>query len=123
MAATDKKTTPQILQRIKEWILQGIPTRIITPETTTITILPDKLYKWGKVSELAISFGGGTTGMASHYMFEFSCPDSTTTQLSLPDGIKWANDNELEPESGCTYQVSILDNLAVYAEWEGGGNE
>jgi hypothetical protein len=55
-------------------------------------------------------------------MFQFTCPSSAATTLTLPVTIRWANDDELEPEAGYTYQVSIVDNLAVYAGWEAQSN-
>ena len=110
-----REFTKTLIDYIRDYA-SGI--EVITPQTTTMGIMPNKLYKWSGVPSLSISFGSAPAGVAAHYMFEFSCPSNAATQLALPQGIKWADDEELEPEAGMTYQVSILNGLAIYASWE-----
>jgi hypothetical protein len=55
-------------------------------------------------------------------MFQFTSPSDADTVLTLPGTVRWANDDPLEPEAGHTYQVSVVDNLAVYAGWEAQSN-
>ena len=84
-------------------------------------ILPNILNKWGTIRSLAIhSFQGAQEGCVNEYMLEFTVSGDDFT-LSLPDGVRWTE----EPtwENGYTYQVSIVDNLAVFAGWEAQTNE
>ncbi len=85
-------------------------------ETTGVTIMPERLNKWQTpVSPLTVYFGPGASGSAGEYMLEFTVGSDNFT-LSLPNGIRWSE----EPEwvNGNTYQVSVMGNLALYAEWE-----
>lgn len=63
-------------------------------------------------------FASGASGYANEYIIDFTCPANAATELTLPSGIIWANDDELIPEPGTRYQISILDGLAIYAGWE-----
>lgn len=84
-------------------------------------ILPNILNKCGTIRSLAIhSFQGAQEGCVNEYMLEFTVSGDDFT-LALPEGVRWTE----EPtwENGYTYQVSIVDNLAVFAGWEAQTNE
>ena len=85
------------------------------------SILPNVLNKWGKIKSLTInSFQGAQEGSVNEYMLEFTVRGDDFT-LTLPEGVRWVE----EPtwENGHTYQVSIVNNLAVFAGWEAQTNE
>ena len=92
--------------------------QMIQQTDTTLAINPNVLNVWGTVSSLAISFNAGASGAVNEYMIQFTCPSNAGTTLILPSSVKWMNGDELEPEAGWTYQVSIVNNLAVYSGWE-----
>lgn len=80
------------------------------------SILPNELNKWGKIKSLTIkSFQGAQEGYVNEYMLEFIVSGDDFT-LTLPEGVRWVE----EPtwKNGYTYQVSIVNNLAVFAGWE-----
>lgn len=84
-------------------------------------ILPNVLNKWENIKSLTIhSFQGAQEGCVNEYMLEFTVSGDNFI-LTLPDGIRWMG----EPtwENGYTYQVSIVNNLAVFAGWEAQTNE
>jgi hypothetical protein len=85
-------------------------------ETTGENILPNILYRWGSMHEITVSWSANDIeGYVNEYMIEFTV-DGDGFTLTLPEGVRWVD----EPtwEDGYTYQVSIVDNLAVYAGWE-----
>ena len=95
----------------------------IISESTEVkeSILPNELNKWGKIKSLTInSFQGAQEGHVNEYMLEFTVSGDNFT-LTLPEGVRWVE----EPtwENGYTYQVSIVNNLAVFAGWEAQTNE
>ena len=95
----------------------------IISESTEVkdSILPNELNKWGKIKSLTInSFQGAQEGHVNEYMLEFTVSGDNFT-LTLPEGVRWVE----EPtwENGYTYQVSIVNNLAVFAGWEVQTNE
>lgn len=106
-------------QEIDEMISLAAMTPIMAQTGSTVTIDPNVLNVWyTPIAELTISLGAGTSGYANEYMMQFTCPSDAATVLTMPNGIRWMNDDELLPEAGQTYQISILGGLAVYAGWE-----
>lgn len=89
--------------------------QMVTQTDTTVSIQPNVLNVWGNVSSLAISLVSGAQGSVNEYMLEFTVASDNFT-LSLPASVRWSE----EPEwvNGNTYQVSIENNLALYAGWE-----
>lgn len=83
----------------------------------SVAISPNVLNRWvTPVDEpLAVTFVDGTEGEVNEYMMEFTVGGSGFA-LSLPSNVRWTE----EPvwETGNTYQVSILNGLAIYAGWE-----
>jgi hypothetical protein len=95
---------------------------IVQQSESSVAINPNVLNVWGEISSLAITFTAGSSREVNEYMFQFTCPSDAATTLTLPGTVRWANDDPLEPEAGHTYQVSVVDNLAVYAGWEAQSN-
>ena len=96
---------------------------IMISESTEVKefILPNVLNKWENITSLTIhSFQGAQEGCVNEYMLEFTVSGDNFI-LTLPEGIRWMG----EPtwENGYTYQVSIVNNLAVFAGWEAQTNE
>lgn len=92
--------------------------QMVAQTDTTLTIQPNVLNVWGVVSSLAIDFVTGAEGSVNEYMIQFTCPAGSGTTLVLPNSVKWMNGDALAPEPGWTYQISIVNNLAVYSGWE-----
>ena len=92
------------------------PTKVESGGSGTVTkqIKPNTFYKFGEVTNLAISFAAEESGIENEYKFEF-VSGTTPTTLSLPDSVKWSGGNAPTIEANKTYQVSIVNNLAVYA--------
>lgn len=99
--------------------VSGIQNSMQTPEVAqesiTADIQPNKLNVWGSVARLTITFVAGTANKLNEYMLRFTVGASDFT-LTLPPGIRWVT--EPDWEEGHTYEVSIIDNLAVCAGWE-----
>lgn len=81
----------------------------------TATIRPNVLNIWGEVSTLTITLGTETENVMNEYMIEFVSGE-TPTVFNLQGSVKWSN-GILVPEPNMTYQVSIVNGLAIYAGW------
>jgi len=93
-----------------------IATPIVEQTAASVTINPNTMNIWSTVVEsLTIAFATGTTGHVEHYMMQFTVADGFA--LTLPTGIRWMNDDEPEWTAGSTYQVSVENNLAIFAEF------
>lgn len=89
--------------------IQGIINTENVSETTK-ELQPNKYYVFGEVAALTITLAEGKEGVLNEYMFEFTSGETATT-LSLPETVKWMGDNAVE--AGKTYQVSVVNNIAV----------
>jgi hypothetical protein len=90
-------------------------------EVSGVSILPNVLNVWNNIESLTInSFKESQEDYINEYMLEFTVKGDDFT-LTLPEGVRWIE----EPtwENGYTYQVSIVNNLAVFAGWEDLTNE
>lgn len=80
---------------------------------TTLSINPNTMYIWGTVSSLTITLATpSNSNILNEYMFQFTS-GSTATTLSLPSTVKWLDGEEPSIEASMTYEVSIVNNLAV----------
>ncbi|MBQ9391955.1 MAG: collagen-like protein [Lachnospiraceae bacterium] len=70
-------------------------------------------YKFGTVSSLTITLPDNVA--ANEFIFSFTCASSNTT-LTLPPTVKWGGelDFESDRDEGVLFQVSIMDNIALY---------
>lgn len=89
--------------------------KVVNHTNTTISIKPNVLNVWGAVNSLNIGFIAGSSGDENEYKLQFNVASDNFT-LTLPDGVVW-QDTPLW-ENGKTYQVSVLNNMALYAGWE-----
>lgn len=84
---------------------------------TVVAIDPNVLNVWGQISSLTVTFNAGLSGHVNEYMIQFIVSGDDFS-LILPAGISWISEPKVFVD-GNVYQISILNNLAVYAEWEG----
>lgn len=83
---------------------------------TTFTLTPNTFHVWDEVASLDLSFADEQTGVANEYLFQFTS-GATATTLTLPDGLKWANDSAPTIAENKIYQVSVLKGLASVLEF------
>lgn len=84
---------------------------------TTFTLTPNTFHVWDEVTELTLTFGEETTGVANEYLFQFESGTEPTV-LTLPTDIVWANDEIPEIESNCVYQISVLKGFATLMKFK-----
>lgn len=84
---------------------------------TTFTLTSNTFHVWDEVSELTLTLGDETAGVANEFVFQFTS-GSEPTALTLPDNIKWVNGTAPTITDNMIYQVSVLKGLAVYLEFD-----
>ncbi len=89
---------------------------VVSQVSASVSIVPNTLNVWGAVDSLAVALADGADGVVNEYMMQFTVSGDSFT-LALPSGVRWLE----EPEwtDGSTYQVSVMNGLAIAAEWEG----
>lgn len=76
-------------------------------------IRPNIFYDFGQQYQLEIVFEPPQSEYRSNeYMFQFISPSDRPTTLIMPSSVRWCYEPIIE--AGKTYQVSVLNNLAVF---------
>jgi hypothetical protein len=93
---------------------------VVTIEGGAAILQPDKLYDFGEVANLAIGFEAPLEGKAANYAFQFKSPADAPTTITMPDSVVFPveSDSMFNVKAGRTYQVTILNGLAVATSWE-----
>lgn len=79
--------------------------------STTLSISPNILHKWGTITKLTLTLATPTdTSVYNEYMVQFTS-GTTPTTLSVPDTVKWVAEPNIEASK--TYQISIVDNIGI----------
>lgn len=93
-----------------KWVKVDQQITIENVSENTKEIHPNKYYMFGEMTELTITLAEGEEGKLNEYMFEFTS-GTTPTTLTLPESVKWMGEHTIEASK--TYQVSIVNNIAV----------
>lgn len=103
-------------EQVRNMLDEAVPVESVT--STSKSIEPNKYYKWtSAMSSLTITLATpANTSRLNNYMFEFTTSSSGCT-LNVPSTIKWANGEAPTIEASKTYQVSIINNLAVVSNF------
>lgn len=99
-------------------IKENYPVEEISNYTSSIEIEPNTYYRTTakRSSNLSVTFAEPSeNGIVNEYVFEIACSKAFT--LTLPEGVVWANDVAPEIAAGKTYVISVVNNLAVFAEF------
>lgn len=92
-----------------------VPMAVVPQTETDVDIEPNVLNVWGSIEGLTITLTGAVSGQVNEYMLQFEV-DGDNFELILPSGVRWLEEPSFE--DGNTYQVSIVNNLAVCGGWE-----
>ena len=93
--------------------------QLSTSTSDTMTLSPNIYYRNTNISlsKLTITLGSiSNSNIINEYFVEFTISSSGTT-VSLPSTVKWANGSAPTFDAGCTYQVSIVNNLGTYIKF------
>lgn len=96
-----------------------ISKKLTTSTSSSMTLSPNVYYRNtnASLSSLTITLGSvSNSNIINEYFVEFTTRSAGTT-VSFPSTIKWANGTTPTFEAGCTYQVSIVNNLGTYIKF------
>lgn len=82
---------------------------------------PDKFYMFGEVAQIALDFAPVADAKnAAVYAFQFTSPADAPTTITMPDYVKFPkeSDSTLTIKANTTYQINIVEGLAVATSWE-----
>ena len=115
----------EMMNEYFEYLIKYVDDKSYTPETVGIsgsmTIDPNKYYKFDNISNLNVDFGNEKKGVMNNYMFQIevvSPPEGSEINISIDEDIKWANGKAPNFEVGKIYQISVINNLGVFTEFQ-----
>ena len=94
--------------------------QLSTSTSSSMVIRPNMYYRntSTSLSSLTITlYKEDVNGILNEYFVEFTTSNSGTT-VSFPSSVKWANGTQPTFEAGCTYQVSIVNNLGTWVKFK-----
>lgn len=110
----------EALQTAVEGINTSIPMVVVPNDNDKYYISPNQycILENNQVAQfdtvITKKVGGTETGVVNHYMIRFT---NYSGYVAFKDWeLQWAGGNEPEWEKGKTYEVSIIDNIALWAE-------
>lgn len=93
------------------------PIEYHTMDDDNVSLDAGKYHMWPMpIDSLTISLGRPSGAYCPHWIFRFTSGTNGTT-LTLPDGIVWANGNEISISANKTYEISITEGLGVWVEF------
>ena len=93
--------------------------QLSTSTLSSMSLSPNIYYRNINLSlsSLTITLGSvSNSNILNEYFVEFTTSSSGTT-VSLPSKVKWVNGSAPTFDPGCTYQVSIVNNLGTYIKF------
>lgn len=81
------------------------------------TISPNTMYVWGSVVALTITKGTDIAGIVNNYMIRFTAGEGCTVTFGGFE-LDWFGGEAPTWTAGNTYEISIVDNIALWAEFE-----
>ena len=94
--------------------------KLTTSTSSSMTLSPNIYYRNTNtsLSSLTITLGSvSNSNIINEYFVEFTTRSAGTT-VSLPSNVKWANGTSPTFEAGCTYQISIVNNLGTWVKFK-----
>lgn len=82
-----------------------------------VTIQPNVMNVWGEVTSLNITKGTDISGIVNNYMVRFKAGEGCDVNF-LGFTLQWFGGNEPTWTAGNTYEISIVDDIALWAEFE-----
>lgn len=93
-----------------------------TASESEVTIQPNVMNVWGEeVTSLKITKGTEISGIVNNFMIRFTVAGEGTPDIQFDwdeEEIQWYGGNEIEFVNGNTYEISIVNNIALWAEFE-----
>jgi hypothetical protein len=94
--------------------------KLTTSTSSSMTLSPNVYYRntSTSLSSLTITLGSvSNSNIINEYFVEFTTRSAGTT-ISFPSSVKWVDGITPTWEAGCTYHVSIVNNLGVVVKFK-----
>lgn len=101
------------LNGVSATMYKGVP---IVSQIGDATISPNVLNVWGEISSLNITKGNDIDGITNLYLIRFVAGENLKVEFTGFD-LLWHGGSTPAWKAGSTYEINIVDNLALWAEF------
>lgn len=119
-SALSSTSTNPVQNKVITGAVDELKTRVVK-QTSSATILPNALNVWEEAitSSVTITKGGSNTDTVNHYMIRYTAGDGGQIIFDTSWGeLMWYGGNQPEWVIGYTYEISIVDGIALWAKFE-----
>jgi hypothetical protein len=121
-SALSSTSTNPVQNKVITGAIDELKTKVVNQTAPEVTIQPNVMNVWGdSVSILTIKKGTEIAGIVNNYMIRFTVSGEGTPDIRFDwdeEEIQWYGGNEIEFVNGNTYEISIVNNIALWAEFE-----
>lgn len=121
-SALSSTSTNPVQNKVVTGAIEQLKTKIVNQTASEVTIQPNVMNVWTvPVSNLKVIKGDNIEGIVNNYMIRFTVAVEGTPDIRFDWGkeeIQWYGGNEIEFVNGNTYEISIVNNIALWAEFE-----
>ena len=97
--------------------VKKVGTPVIEQTASKVTIQPNVMNVWGEVTSLNITKGTEISGTVNNFMIRFKAGEGCVVNF-LGFALQWYGGDKPTWTAGNTYEVSIVDDTALWAEFE-----
>lgn len=120
-SALSSTSTNPVQNKVVTGAIDELKTKVVSQTASEVTIQPNVMNVWGDVTSLKITKGTEISGIVNNFMIRFTIAGEGTPDIQFDWGkekIQWYGGNEIEFINGNTYEISIVNNIALWAEFE-----
>jgi hypothetical protein len=121
-SALSSTSTNPVQNKVITGAIDELKTKVVNHTESAVTIQPNVMNVWEKeVTTLNITKGTEISGIVNNFMIRFTVAGEGTPDIRFDWGkeeIQWYGGNEIEFVNGNTYEISIVNNIALWAEFE-----
>lgn len=111
-------STNPVQNKVVTGAIEQLKTKIVNQTASEVTIQPNVMNVWTvPVSNLKVIKGDNIEGIVNNYMIRFTAGEGTVLIFSGEE-VKWYGGEAPTWTAGNTYEISIVDNIALWAEFE-----
>lgn len=120
-SALSSTSTNPVQNKVVTGAIEQLKTKIVNHKTESeVTIQPNVLNVWEEVTSLNVTKGTEIGGIVNNYMIRFVAGASgTNMSVNFYEfSLQWYGGSVPEWVKGNTYEISIVDDIALWAEFE-----
>jgi hypothetical protein len=117
-SALSSTSTNPVQNKVITGAIDELKTKVVEQTASEVTIQPNVMNVWEEeVTSLNITRGTDISGFVNNYMVRFKAGEGCDVKF-FGFTLQWYGGDDPEWTKGNTYEISIVDDIALWAEFE-----